>query len=775
MTGSADGTQGIAAFLASKGLPKRVRMLLEGLYAIALPAYERIIEASLDELQQEFFQLAEKSSSSDEEIHWLEARKLVSRKRGELMPRLSLALGIELATSRDPSPDQHAGDSGPGIGMVPAMSLASKQDADESAVVGQLSNRVEMRNNLPLYLLGQRLGVLAEKPGLMSEHIPLGPHAFCRMLRQASACLDLSTQHRQLMFKVTERHMMMAFTDLIANANSFLARNSILPDFEYMPTRARQKSAEPAGLKGVLASASEQDHGMAESGQPARVESRQFADLPAHFESLHDEDVDLEGEASFLLMRELLATRKQLLAKLKPAKPGPAITTQAIPAALLQDALRVLQGQAPEQLMASGKPIPRTIQHLKQELLARVQVESGDEAMAVLDDEDDDVIELVDMLFDSIRRETNLDSLASQLLEKLQVPLLRVALLDRGFFYESKHPAKQLLDAIAESGAYWLGDSDSDPALLGKMNAVVDRTVHEFDGDMALFGQLSQDINSHLQLLTHKAEVAERRHVEAARGKEKLSHARTRAIVAITDLLADVPLPEFTKAVLKEAWTDVLALTALRHDEGESEWKHQVEVAERLIQSAQALPGKPLLSDDAARGLAKEMEVSLMQVGYESDEIEAIRQRLIRSHAGQGDAAASAEFVRKLESRIHFGVDPKAPKDVEAPLTAEEKSHFDRLRNVAFGTWFAFVTNQQGDVVRQRLSWFSTTTGHTLFVNKRGQKVGEYHMAALARRMARGELSVVEEKSRGIIDRAWRSIMDGLKSFAGRHERGETA
>jgi hypothetical protein len=86
---------------------------------------------------------------------------------------------------------------------------------------------------------------------------------------------------------------------------------------------------------------------------------------------------------------------------------------------------------------------------------------------------------------------------------------------------------------------------------------------------------------------------------------------------------------------------------------------------------------------------------------------------------------------------------------------------------VPFGSWFEFVTNQQGDRIRRRLSWFSPMTGHVLFVNHRGQKIGDYTLDALARLMVRGEVRRVEEEKESMIDRAWNSVMAALRSFSG--------
>jgi len=78
--------------------------------------------------------------------------------------------------------------------------------------------------------------------------------------------------------------------------------------------------------------------------------------------------------------------------------------------------------------------------------------------------EDSDTFELLGLLYTEIGRELREGTASSTLMERLQVPLLRVALQDREFFVRQHHPARQLLNAVAESGARWLADDDADPA-----------------------------------------------------------------------------------------------------------------------------------------------------------------------------------------------------------------------------------------------------------------------------------------------------------------------
>ncbi|MGH8030357.1 MAG: DUF1631 family protein, partial [Arenimonas sp.] len=275
------------------------------------------------------------------------------------------------------------------------------------------------------------------------------------------------------------------------------------------------------------------------------------------------------------------------------------------------------------------------------------------------------------------------------------------------------------------------------------------------------------------QTVSRKAEVAERRHVEAARGREKLSMAREHASAAVEALLRNQNPPRFTHTLLNQAWTDVMALTSLRHGEDSETWRQQLGVAERLI--AIAKDNRASSPPDAAE-LRHEVEASLSQVGYQADESAAIAQRLVEPNSGsEDDAASRTELTMRLKARARLGADHGAKAEAKVPLNADEQAQFDALKHVPFGSWFEFITNQQGDRIRRRLSWFSPMTGHVLFVNHRGQKIGEHTLEGLARLMVRGEVRRVEEEKESMIDRAWNSVMSALRSFSGQAAAAEPA
>jgi hypothetical protein len=778
-----------APTLASRALPDRVRVLLGGILEFSSDEIERTLVAMLNEFEQQLFKYAEQARNSMVQIRWLEAQRLVKRTRPDLVPRFLIALEAELACVRDPP-----GAKPPAPGFRNSrgeLALVENMDMDEATVLAEISSRAEVRNSLPLYLLGQRFGVVAGKPALDAENLPIGPQALCRMIRQSSDCLELSAEHRLLLFRTFERHLMPLYGTFIESINTYLSRNGVLPNLHYVPVRPRAASpvaAAPAPdkrPKPALNQASGESPGSdGQRGMGGNLPGSSSGGMPGGPATGTGTSTSTstgtgtgtggqEGNASddaFQQMRHLLAGRRQLLGKLGGGRQASAGATEPVSTQQVQDMLGKLQQKATTTVMVDGKPAQRTITHLKQDLLAQLRQSTPDGKSPALAEEDGDAIDLVGMLFDHIMKDVRPNSPASALLAKLQVPLLRVAIQDKAFFTRQQHPARQMLNTIAETGAYWLSEEDADQQLVGKMQSVVDRTVRDFDGDLGLFNNLLEDLSGHLQTVTRKAEVAEKRHVEAARGKEKLAMARERAASVVETLLKKQNLPRFTHTLLSQAWTDVMALTSLRQGEDSEAWKQHLEIAERLISVAKNPAGANSLTSEDAQGLRTEIQSSLTQVGYHAEEANAIAQRLVDPQAGVDDdsAASRTELTMRLKARARLGEDLQQAKKSKKPvLTPEEQMRVDQIRHLPFGTWFEFKLNQQGEKVRRRMSWFSPITGQVLFVNHRGQKVGDHTLDGLAKAMIQGQVKLVEEEKGTLIDRAWNTVMSALRSFAG--------
>ena len=749
--------------LASANLPRRVRQILDHVMDVASDELERLLQSMLVEFEQQLFRLADHARNPGVESEYLHTLRTLRLNRSDLLPRFMIGLETSLATLGKST----AADAAPArAGGHHSLALIDDAEMDESSVLRDIAARHSSRASLPLHLLGQRFGVLAATPAMDVERLPCGPHSLCAILREAVETLQLPLDARLLLYRTFDRQVMAQHGHLAEVINATMAADGLLPALRYVPTRVRAPVAATtdAPKPGRDASAA-----AGKDSETATVATRRKGNAARDPQRPHTGWLGVAGpagaqgddSAAFELLQQLLAGRRQLLGKFRTGSaPAPAQSLAR------EEVLAALPQPAP----VSGPNALPSVSDIKQDLLARMRQQRG--RGASLSAEDNDAFELLGMLYGQIEREVRSESASASLLKRMQVPLVRLALQDRGFFVHDQHPARLLLNAVAESGARWLDRDDVDPQMLPALQDAVDHVAKNYHDDPAVFAKAHEQLQSKLRGITHKAELAERRHIEAARGKEKLEIAKRSAIETISELVGDQRPPRFVRALLNQAWADVLTLTLLRHGTESGEWKRQLDTTRQIVESC--CRGGQHAPDHA---LSERIEAALSQVGYHAEEAAAIARRLASAMDEEDDPASRTELAMKLKARAKLGEElADARRKQLAPRTPEEQARYEYLRQLPYGTWIEFTTNQQGDTVRRRLSWYSPVTDNALFVNQRGQRVGEQSLDSLARLIAHGQARVVTVERARLVDRAWHSTLNALRSFAGRQDSaGEQA
>ena len=560
------GPTPLPSTLATANLPRRVRRVLDHLLTLVSDEMARHFDSMLNDFEQQLFRLADHARNPGLQAGYMETLRTMRLNRADLVPRYLIGLESALAGLRDHSPRST-------VATAPApfrhLSLVDDESMDEESVLRDIAMRHESRANLPLHLLGQRFGVLAGTPAFDAERLPVGPQILCRILREASQSLQIGLEARLLLFRTFERTVMQRYTQLAethergARTRKRAAEPGLRPDPRPTgpaepgaghagagrPGRQRRAGASDAGRRGRSAAPG------LPTAAPANV--KETVRIPPGLARWMATIAGFDENAAFLLLQQLLSGRRDLIGKLRPDS-GSKLKMQLGTPEIL-GALDAMQSTP------SPTGTPRNLLDIKHSLLAQSRQLHG--KGATLSREDNDTFELLGMLYSQIDREVRRDTPAVGLLDRLQVPLLRVALQDRAFFVRQQHPARQLLNAVAESGANWLGDDEIDPQLTHSLRQAVDHVVEHYHDDPAVFEDANRELQTNLQQLARKAEVTERRHVEAARGKEKLELAKHRAAEVIEAAVRDQRLPKFVRALLNQAWADVLTLTLLRHGE----------------------------------------------------------------------------------------------------------------------------------------------------------------------------------------------------------------
>jgi hypothetical protein len=720
----------------------RARRLIEEAHALSASWLETPLRVCLGDAEQRLYTQAERSRNYMEQQQCLSSRYVLQQQRADLERRFEDGVRLyfsRLGTTALVEAEHDA--------LRRPLELLDQTEHEQTAALDKLVARGEARHGTALFELGYRFAVLVGEPPLEGENLPLGPQALAIAFRDAVAPMDLPVEHRLLLLQSFDTSVVLGLATLYDTVNEHLRGDGILPQLRAFPIVPRTQVERQPRTANAEATTSVGQHPAATALAAATPRSDNIAVLDN--------------------LREMLAQHRAGQGALNYQLGGRAATSEE-----LQLALDTLQLHVSDVATQAQREL-RSAQALRDELLTQLNAgKPAGTARTHLSDEQGDTVELVAMLFEQLGHQMQRNSNAHSLLGDLQLPLLRMAVADKGFFNEEEHPARKLLSMVAEAANDWLDgpEADIDRSLTAKLSQLVDRARRE-PPSTGLYTSLLADIEHHLGLLNRKAQIAERRQVEAMQGRERLEQARHRATELMAQRFATCNPRGLLRTLLERAWSDVLALTLLRHGEDSEAFASRLRVTDQLL-------GQEPVSDRNL--LQAEVESGLQQIGMHAEEAVQVAQRLlgIQAHAPTAhDASTTTELALKLKQRQRLGehvsaeAAPAAPPPAPPPLAPEspEQRIYQRLRQLPFGTWFEFIDPANGRVTQRKLAWYSPVNDHSLFVTRRGLRGDELTLGQLAHEIACGRVREVAPVREGLLDRAWQALTNQLRQLTRVH------
>src|SRR5947208_6649413 len=400
-------------------------------------------------------------------------------------------------------------------------------------------------------------------------------------------------------------------------------------------------------------------------------------------------------------------------------------------------------------------------------------------------------IELVAMLFDFVFETKDLPDSMKVLIGRLQIPVLKAAMLDGAFFSKKSHPSRLMVNALAHAGIGWSPAMGNEDPLYKKVEQIVHRVLDEFTDDVYLFDTLRKDLEAFLADEEKNAETTIQSTAEEINERDRQEIARVVARSEIEKRLETQTVPNFLGSFLRDYWINVLAQLHLQGEESET-WVLALTTLDDLVWSVQ-----PKRTGDERRklvamlpNLLKRLHRGLQNVAWEPGEREQFMSNLVEAHAAsvkpslasvpmpttavaEAAAAAAEEATAKGDSetaaKARALAEAMAPAPPPAPppepVVEIVQDHFAELAaSLERGMWIEFE-GEDGQLAFAKLAWVSPLRGTYLFTNRQGQKAVSLTADELADRFRKDRARLVEAEP--LVDRAFVTMMASLEEKFG--------
>ncbi len=409
----------------------------------------------------------------------------------------------------------------------------------------------------------------------------------------------------------------------------------------------------------------------------------------------------------------------------------------------VMDALSKLQSD----LRASSKKVETVdSEQIKRSIVADMGSSNGGAVTKQVNLLDQRSIDFVGMMFNEITNDESISKVVTNLLMRLQIPVIKVAMVDNELFSHEDHPARNSLDLISQAGK---GVTEENDHVYGELENIVDDILKEYDIDIASFERAADALQTLIKTeekITAENEKAEQRAAIKA-------HARDVVLTELRHLSSNKQLPRNVQPLVLKHWSSLMLRRYLQHGKESNQWLQSVMLLKLLIKSLQPIQNRAqwkMLSKNH-KPLVKAVNDGLYETQQDKSEINAqieiLKATFLKMLDDYGykmvqeEKAAKAESTENLPDNVisfdeeeaidaaNDGIeidehDEEVVRIKEQAKAAREK--IERLPSELHpGVWFEIFNGADKPIRRLKLSVVLTEVAKLIFVDCHGVKVIE--------------------------------------------------
>jgi hypothetical protein len=698
----------------------------------------RRLREALREIRQrageDFGRRADNTTAGDERRFFL-ALKDSLNERGSRLENQLAAHWIREFDAALKGPQQHHA---PGEIVLEDLQIVDFGELDEDLALKALTSRIKDKCEAELYALGRRFNYLVSRETAPESANPSSPEVFTRALKNALRDTEFDTRARLELFRFLENGIDADVGPVYQALNTHLLQHGVLPNLR-------------------------RDYGRS-PGQPATATSS----------SASEKEVKVPKTSGdmFEMLQHLVASG----ASLSAAPQGTSNPLAAFTGAGAGSGER--QAPPPPQVWASLEtlqhafPVPLSPQPTATDLANVLHQFRASDVGQGLGQLDAITVDIVAMLFDMIFDDREIADPIKALVGKLQIPVLKVAMLDRSFFSSKSHPTRHLLDVISRAALRWGHDVGHNDPVYRKIAEAIERIHSDFKQDTNLFQSLALELEAFLKAHEDASESNLNRAAQLVVQRE-LEELATLAADSELQLWLYSDLPNAVKDLLDHEWRALLKKIHLNEGPESEVWQNALNTAGDLADSVRVkhdVQGRQALARQLPV-MIKQLTAGFDRVGVPADRRHALLDALFSLHAASlrgTEPPADSHVMSEPETPAEPEIASQSLDDgeikvhsisVTAPMLASPT--LQDVSALQRGDWVEYI-QADGSAIRYRLSWISPQRGIFLFTNPESPNALAVSPEAMSLQIERGEVRLLS--SEPIFDRALSRTIDVLQA-----------
>ncbi len=453
----------------------------------------------------------------------------------------------------------------------------------------------------------------------------------------------------------------------------------------------------------------------------------------------------------------------------------------------------------------SRTPLIFDANQIKKAVLSSIGETEGGAVTKAVHQVSEKTIDFIKLIFDAIIDEESITDEIKTLLLSLQIPVIKAAMLDSEFFVDDQHPARQLLDKIAEAG---VGVSEHKDPVYIDIEKIVRKLLQDYDEDVVAFTVALDELKALTEEIYRKARENEAKSQKTV----KMAHAKKIVLQEIRKITIGKELPEGIRDLVLKVWPSMMFNHFLNNGKANDEWVELLMILQKIIESVQPVHSMAELEElglsnqdivEAAGNKLKKCKKGQQVVGRVMADLEATYAALMKtsglpeepvelekpveSEEPQLDtglleqAADEASTDEAVAGEVATGEEPAEAEHIEEELELDQaeaqaepepvaekdpdviaKEKISRLpEGVAPGAWFIVYNGEDKPVRRLKLAVILVHDASMVFVDHLGNVVIEKDVEIFTDEIEKGLSGIIMQHS--VFDHALHSALETIE------------
>lgn len=586
--------------------PPNADRLLNQCREMAIDRLGKSLTAMLDKVEETLWSMAESTTDREERDLYMQAKDQAKAQRAAIEDQFRKRFESEFE-ERAGKQSKKGGEETPQEFDLSNLTLVDDDSLSESLKVKDLASKMRGKLNDELRALDQRIGVLLKDPELKDADNPLSPDSIFSAFKQACDEMEAGLKVKMIILNLFDQQVSKEIQGIYKDINGLLIQNAVLPKIRFGVGRPVGGAAGMAAAAAAVLAGGNPLGTLAPGAAQATVDGAGGLQMPGMLPGMAGM-AGMGGDAAMTTGtdQDFYSLLQGLLARQYGGMGGPAAsmaTMTGVPGGmglgahlgnatgpvqplggheLLSALTHLQQGDASvipgvPNTLSAAIAAPGTVNILRD--IKSTQFGKG------IGEVDNMTFDIVALLFDQILEDKKIPDAMKALIGRLQIPILKVAILDKTFFQKKHHPARRMLNTL---GGFGLGlglDFDVNNPLFKQVEAILQKLIDQFEDDLSLFEKAEDELEHVIEAENRRAQEESARAARLLELREKLQVARATSQQEVKKRAESGQMPQAVLKFIAEEWIKLLVMAHAKAGPDSDAWRNATETMDQLIWS----------------------------------------------------------------------------------------------------------------------------------------------------------------------------------------------